>query len=258
METQGTIHAHLARHLAERKVVDPTYSLRKMGKELGQNPAALCQILQGRNVSLKLSRVLAERLGLSPKDIAELSKGPRTQKLLSSLGRGRDSLDLAHYEVVSEWHYFAIRSLARTRGFLPDPAWIAKRLGIPVGRAEKALERLKALGLLELDTRGRMRTSAKGLVTTDGLRNLALRRRHQANLEGARQSLLGTPVDQRDFTFMTMAIDPTRLPEARKRVRRFLNRLCDYLEGGWQTEVYETCVQIFPRTQLDSEKETLQ
>ena len=43
-----------------------------------------------------------------------------------------------------------------------------------------------------------------------------------------------------------MAIDPTKLPEARRRIRQFRDELCDYLESGDQTEVYRWNMQLVP------------
>jgi hypothetical protein len=47
---------------------------------------------------------------------------------------------------------------------------------------------------------------------------------------------------------MTMAIDPSKLPHARKRILEFMEALSDELELGDRTQVYQLGIQLFPLT----------
>ncbi len=58
----------------------------------------------------------------------------------------------------------------------------------------------------------------------------------------------------RDMSFMTMAIDPVKLPEIKKMVRKFQDELADFIDKGDKKEVYEICMQIFPRTRVNKDK----
>ncbi len=149
------------------------------------------------------------------------------------------------YEVIAEWHYFAILSLAVTKGFRDQPEWIAKRLGIAVDRATEALARLERLGMLVRNRRGRLIATGKEFHTSDGLSSSAIRRSHQGDLELARRSLEEDKMEERDFVAMTMAIDPSKIPEARRRIRSFRDRLCTFLESGHRREVYKLTIGLF-------------
>ena len=46
----------------------------------------------------------------------------------------------------------------------------------------------------------------------------------------------------------------SKLTEAKARMRKFRDELCDYLEEGEKTEVYELSLQLFPRTKTREEK----
>ena len=64
-------------------------------------------------------------------------------------------------------------------------------------------------------------------------------------LNKALQALEQQPLATRDYSTMTMAIDPTKLPEAKERLTRFRRDLCEFLEDGDQREVYCLALQLF-------------
>jgi uncharacterized protein (TIGR02147 family) len=216
--------------------------LRAFARHLAINPSALSEIMAGkRRASAELSGRLAARLGLSPDEAAELTK---TQ----SNAIAYTTLDADKYRVVAEWHYFAILSLAETSTFRADASWIAKRLGIGSPEASEALARLERLGLLMRTEAGELKPTGASFSTTDGVRDASVRYGHFQNLQLAERSLDRDDLERRDFSAITMAIDVAKVPEARRLIRDFRDRLCVLLESGDKTEVYKLCVQLFPLT----------
>ena len=55
-------------------------------------------------------------------------------------------------------------------------------------------------------------------------------------------------MELRDFTSMTMAIDPEKLTEAKKKIREFRRGLSEFLEAGKKEEVYRLNIQLVPVT----------
>ncbi|MBI3017966.1 MAG: DUF4423 domain-containing protein, partial [Deltaproteobacteria bacterium] len=145
-----------------------------------------------------------------------------------------------------DWYHFALLSLAETAGYKDDPAWLAHRLGVSVKKIKMALERLQRLNMIKRDRQGVLRVTGEEFSTTDGVSSVSIRKSHSQNLELAQKSLEHDDVVVRDFTAMTMAIDPEKLGEARKMIREFRDKLCTYLESGKKKEVYKLCVHIFP------------
>jgi hypothetical protein len=45
---------------------------------------------------------------------------------------------------------------------------------------------------------------------------------------------------------MTMAVDPGKIPEAKKRILKFARELCEFMEAGKRSRVYELSVSLFP------------
>ena len=157
------------------------------------------------------------------------------------------------FRAVADWYHFAILSLAETRDFNDDPRWISERLNVRLTDVVSALERLERLGMLTRNKRGALAPSGKQFSTTDEIAAAAVRGYHSEILELARNSLERDSIVRRDFTTMTMAVDPVRLVQAKKMIRQFRAKLCDYLEQGERTEVYQLSINLFP---LSSQKDT--
>jgi hypothetical protein len=58
-------------------------------------------------------------------------------------------------------------------------------------------------------------------------------------------------VEKRDFTAVTVAVNPKNLSTAKELIRKFQDELCDQLEAGRCTEVYRLSVQLFPLTVMN-------
>jgi uncharacterized protein (TIGR02147 family) len=151
--------------------------------------------------------------------------------------------------MIANWYHFAILSLAETREFSDDPSWIAARLNVRVSDIEVALERLQRLKMLKRGESGVLEPTGEQFATTDEIASTAVRGFHSEVLELARNSLEKVSLDRRDFTTMTMAVDPKRLGQAKKMVRQFRAKLCNFLEQGDKTEVYQLSINLFPLSQ---------
>ena len=109
-----------------------------------------------------------------------------------------------------------------------------------------AVERLLEIGLLKKE--GAKVVKANGFVTTADPETTApaLKRRQNQILQKSMESLENDSIDIRNHSSITMAIDPAKIPEAKKRIREFGRSLCEYLESGARKEVYEFSLNLFP------------
>jgi uncharacterized protein (TIGR02147 family) len=76
----------------------------------------------------------------------------------------------------------------------------------------------------------------------------ALRQLQLELLDKARRAIETVPIEERDCTSITMAVEPARLPEAKKMIQRFRRRMAAYLNTGQGSEVYHLTVQLTPAT----------
>jgi transcriptional regulator with XRE-family HTH domain len=246
---RGIIH----QRFEESRARNRSFSLRAFAKTLSVSPASLSQILSGkRPLTLTTAKKICDRLGLSPTEergvLLALIKTP-----VSGAQQQPETLQLEadRFKVISDWHHFAILSLTEIRGSKPDPKWIARRLGITPLAAQEAMERLKRLKILEVRANS-WRQSTRPIWVRSEVPSSAIRKYHRQTLEKAEQALSDVPLEQREFGALTMAINPKRIPEAKKMIRDFQINLNQVLEAGPKSRVYTLAVQLFP---IDSDSE---
>ncbi|MBI1859782.1 MAG: TIGR02147 family protein [Deltaproteobacteria bacterium] len=256
----------LKEELARRIGDNPSYSMRAFARALKMPSGALSEVIQGRRrISYKLANRMTDALDLNITDqrrfilsTAEASFSgtrkrfdPHFRRVIQNSTAAVSSdttLSLEHdlFQAIADWYHYAILELTHTQGFRSDSAWIATQLGISRPETQAAIERLIRLKLLSVKN-GRLVKNQPLLRTSDrSLTTPALRRRQRQILERSIRSLENDPIETRNHTAMTMAIDPTLLPKAKERIDQFQNDLCQFLEKGKRKRVYELTVNLFP------------
>lgn len=157
--------------------------------------------------------------------------------------------------VIAGWQHLAILSLLQISGFRWSAKWVGGRLGISEEEARSYMKRLKKLKLVEKTPQGWKRT-ARPIRTSSDVPSLALRQAHREHLALACRALDQVPVEQRDITGITMAIDPQKIPQAKKLIRNFRHALAEILEQDEKKEVFHLNISLFPLS-IFSEKEPL-
>ena len=249
MQTQP-IQSKLYEKFTELKIKNPSYSLRAFAKKLGVNSGALSSIMNGkRPVGAKLTFKIMDKLYLDPQERSEiLSSLPSYLVQSKKEGTHYTQLSADEFKGIAQWYHFAILSLMNTKGFKNDNDWISSQLGINTQTVEAALERLLRLGLIRQTKNKKLRRSAVKYRTTDDILNISLQKSHADNLELAKESLERDPVLKRDFSAITLAIDPKKISLAKEKIRKFQDEMSSLLEKGERTEVYKLCLQFFPLT----------
>lgn len=237
----------LRAELLERCRRNPRYSLRAFAKALGISPTVLSLVLAGkRPLSRNALEKVALALGLAPEVKARLHTSRKvggTPRLLP----GFDSLSLDQFSLISDWHHYAILSLLETSGASIDPRWIARRLGVTPFQAKESVELLRRMGLIEQKSDGAWKQSTAPLKVENQVSTSATRKFHSQLLDRAKASLENDPFELRDFSSITLAIDPSLVAYARERIRQFRRELMSELETkAAPKEVYQLAVQIFP------------
>ncbi|MCR9206443.1 MAG: DUF4423 domain-containing protein, partial [Halobacteriovoraceae bacterium] len=134
----------------------------------------------------------------------------------------------------------------KTRDFNLAIDIIAKRLGLESEETSHLMSKIFAQKLLIFTEKGKLIRSSHSLRTIDNQKNKSLQQGHQINCELASQALKETNVSERDFTSVTLPMNPKKMEEAREIIRNFQKELCILLESGSCTEVYKLNVQLYP------------
>lgn len=255
----------LGAELKRRQRVNPSYSLRGFALALELSPSFLSKVLAGKkNLSPQKAVQVAEQLQLSDAErshfirwVQEQSAGESVREALEwqpeSEGRAESAarLELDSFQVISDWHHYALRELVETRGFRAEPVWIAARLGIRSEEASDALERLIRLGMIRREG-GKWRKADALVFTPSGTPSSALRHHHSQMIQKAREALESQPVSERDITGITIPTDPARVDAVREEIKRFRRRMTKLLESSRPSEVYQLNIQLFRLTEAES------
>ncbi len=230
---------------AERKKRNPAYSLRAFARSLGISKTALSDALAfKRNLSKKNLLKVAENVGLSPSETAVVLAQVKTRQSLTT-GEVTQVLPDDTFHLISDWCHYGILSLARLKQNQARPDWIARKLGISPLETRTALLRLERLQMIQIED-GKLKRTVARLNTNDDIPSGALRKHHIQNFQRAESALESVAPAKREFGSLTFLADPRRLPQAKRMIREFEDRLTQYLETGEATEVYTLCLQLFP------------
>jgi len=236
----------------QRKKKKSSYSLRAFSRLLDLPSGRVSQLLsEKRSLTPSLGKKVALRLGFDP---------VKTHRFLSSIESSRKNrrklpvshgvyapLDMDQFQSIADPVHFSILSLIETRGFSGTLKEISQRLNLDSVETRAAVDRLQRLGLVETEPKIRL-AKKPGLTTSHDVQSSALRVAHKKVLEEAMTSLEDISVELRDITSITMAVDPAKLAEAKKRLREFRRSLSEFMETGPQTEVYRLNIQLVPVT----------
>lgn len=253
---------YLKAELESRIHTNTQYSLRAFARDLNVLPQVLSLVINGKkNISSEVSIEIAKKLKLSNEevsyfhDLVELSQA-KSENLKEIIkyrltkykeNKSYQILQEDIFKIISDWHHYAILELTFTKDFKNDTAWIAKRLNISAAEVKKAIDRLLSFELLE-DSAGTLRKTEVNISTTQDIPSAAVRKATKQLLSIAEKALEDQPVEKRDFGTMTMAIDPKKLPQAKKMIRKFRRDLTEYLESGDRTEIYSFSTQLVSLT----------
>lgn len=256
----------LQARMLEAKAKNPSFSLRAFAGKIGISPAMVSRVLSGeRQVSRKLIQKIMNALMLDPEERAAVlarfpaSKKRRDLRQVDAVDPSYLQLTADHFRMISEWHYFAILSLFKTKNFKSEPAWIAARLGLNLSTVTQSLERLKRLELICETKDGGLQRNSSRFQTTDDVVDLSIRKAHFETLELARKSLESDPVERRDFTSLTLAFPSERMGEAKALIRKFQDEFDSTFEAnsGPKDEVYRLWTSLFPLTKENQKKENI-
>ena len=238
----------------KRQKANSRYSLRAFARQVGVAPGPFSELLsRKRPLTWKTALKIADRMALSSSErkafLSRVSVECNGVPLSTRQPRQTRELGEDAFLLVSDWAHYALLSLMETKGFRSDPPWVAKRLGVDPVEVRQIVRRLVRLGLLE-ERGGKWVAMQDWVTTSHDVPSGALKKAHLEMLQRASAALLDVDVEDRDITYVTMAVDRDKLPLAKVLIKQFRRTLVELLESGNQTEVYNLNIQLFPLSKL--------
>lgn len=230
---------------------NPRFSLRSFALVLDMDSSTVSQLISGkRKASKKVISKICERLSADQSLLTKfLVQEQRNSQGDSKLKMSQTDYQLLNEDaiaVLSNWYYFAILEIVNVDHFQSSYTWIANRLGLTTPEIKIAVERLTRLNLLSVES-GKIKRTEKFLTTyAPGQTSKAQKEFQKQVLDMALEAIDEVPIELRDMSNMTMAIDIDKIPEARKMITKFRRELSDFLEDGERTQVFQLAVQLYP------------
>lgn len=238
---QDNCRALLKRELQDRCQKNPQYSLRAFARSLGMESSYLSKILSGkRNITQTTLKKLAAKLSFNEDSVKAFQK-------LQGQKDGYQSISADQIIILSEWQHFAILEV-----LVNKPEANAKKLAYHLGINEllvkDSIERLSRVGYIQWNEEDEKYDILSPKNSTEGLPiQAALKNLQKQFLELAIEALRDVSEDLRDQSGMTMMVDTSRIPEARKLIKKFRRDMSKLLEGSkTKDQVFQLSVSLFP------------
>jgi len=253
--------------LQSAQTKNENFSMRAWSKQLGLSHVAMLSMVLARKRKLlpTLSSKISHQFRMSKKfsdaearyfDMLVIFHNATTADeknfymgILSGLKPDQkfSTLELDKLNIISDWYHSVILEMTGLKNFNSDPEAICLKLGgsVTTYQAKAAVERLIRLGLLERDKNGKLVRTQNLLATPTDIPDLSLRKYHSEMILKAESALKSQPVEKRDITSMTFAINTKKIPEAKKMIRDFRRKLTEFLEDSSADSVYQLNVQLF-------------
>lgn len=175
---------------------------------------------------------------------------------VSSEYQNRYILDDSQYKAIAEWEHYAVITLMETEDFESSVEFISERLNISIMRTETVLRNLEIAQLIEKNEVSEYVLLKGPLRTTEDISSKALKVSHKETLDMSKSKLDEVEIELRDFSSMTVAVDPKNLSEAKTIIREFRKKMASLLRDGEKKEVFQLAIQLYPLT--NTKKEILQ
>jgi len=250
----------LEREWLSRRQGGLDFSLRKFAEFLDVDPTALSRLLNGsRQPTMETFRKIVDRLGLSASEVRRYGKtikgrrGRPTRSETPSPPAPPDyhELDQDVFAAISSWYYAAILEATRLDDFKPDTAWLAKHLGLSPLEVKIAVAKLQKLDLLRIAADG------SWICVFDHVSNIHSRYSTSEARRTFQKQLLAKaafaideyPVERREQSSITFAVDSTLLPAAKELIKKFRRELNQLMQASDNRDhVYQLTVSLFPLT----------
>jgi uncharacterized protein (TIGR02147 family) len=253
-----------------RKGSNKGYSYRSFSKSAGfSSPNILKLVTDGkRNISTQACQKFIRALGLK-KQMASYfetlvrmnqSKSDEDKeyflailKKLIPQSKKRD-LNSESLKYLSEWLNPVIRDMVQLKDFREDPYWISRRLHSKTNLQEitKALHFLKSEGFLTTDENDRLVANDNMVLTSDEIKNLAIRNYHRQMQKQALEALENVPMEEREFGALTIILPDEASDELKHKLKSFRQEIHKWsmqvAEESGGDQVVQLNFQMYPHT----------
>lgn len=155
------------------------------------------------------------------------------------------------FAVISKWEHIVIKQLFNSKYFDLKPNQIKSHLKdkLTDQQISQAIRNLETIGLIQYNSKTQTYQSAQNsFSTTDDVPSEAIQQHHQQMMCRAAEALKEEGVENREFDSMTISFDRKYLPEVKRQIRNFRDRMEKTYEDKNSIDVFQLNIQFFPHT----------
>ena len=254
----------LKKIIKEKQSRNPRLSLRLIATKMGISSGRLSEILNAkRPLTAYYAEKLCTALRLSDEEINELRKSMASPSEKQSFG---PVLDEHVVEKLADWKPFALLSFFQTTIYSSirhqhstqerQLQEISKHLSLPTQELESLLQAMTLAGLVEWDSTAWVPSHHEATTGYD-IPSHARMQGLLGDLHLAQEKIKTVGVYERDFSSMTLTMDPMDINKAKKLIRDFRRSFVRIMEKGAKKSVHQINIQFFPLVNSDEPKEPL-
>lgn len=252
LKDKNPFSSRLKLEFEERRKRNSRYSIRAFAKQMNIDQSLLSKVMSGKKeFSPRTQKKCLELIGV-PNDeiqliVKDIDKIPRKKYI---------DLDDETFEMISDWHHFAILELLKVDEVKKNPVQeISKRLAMSSKETKSALDRMVSLGFIKkIDDNYRLAKQNNTWASTRET-STAKRKLQKALLEKSIKALEEVDFNLRAHNSLTIAVDADKLPEFKEKLQDILRQTGDILQkSGKFNEVYQLTLSFFPLTNLREKK----
>jgi len=241
------------------------FSYRWFSRKAGlSSPNFLKLVIDGkRNLTSSTAEKFANALSLTRQEsdflmdligFNQATSAAEKNRYYARIGRYREhrltrSLERDAFEYLSCWYYPAVRELVACEGFCEDPEWIAAALVPPISpaQANRSINLLLKLGLLERDETGGLKQGDPLISTGSEVRSLAVGNFHRQMMARAAAAIEDVDPEERSITSITISLSDTTFQQFKEKIAVLRSELMSLsAEEGAPTRVMQFNFQAFP------------
>lgn len=237
----------LKKEFHRKKQKNGSYSLRSYSRDLNLDPSNLSKIMNYQiDVGPKLRLKIGTKLGFSEEEIQNWFKQSVHENTVDS---NYNNHEYEVFQVVSEWHHYGLLEYFKLKSASSNSQEIAKHLNLSESVVEDSLNRLVETGMLAKTEAGYkpVDQSSSSILKTNT--STAHREQQKQILDLASKALDDVPVELRSQSSMTMAIDQSKLSQAKELIKNFRRDMGRLLSSSENLDsVYQLSISLFPVT----------
>jgi len=239
-------------------------SLRSIAKRCSVSHTLLIQVVnKQKNLSKEMAVKLTQKLSFGQKEREhfltlleyQTTKNEKLKEILfnrlleiTSYAQVKQ-IDKDQFPLICNWYYWAILELTKVPSIEFRVSHIARILKVDESKIEEAIERLFKLKLIKYNKQEKIVKSSPVINADTKIPDSYFKEHHSQMMRKSHHALYHQPIEEREISGITVAINKKSIPEIKDLVNDFKRKLSLHInQANLKDAVYQFNIQFFNLT----------